>query len=411
VDAGVFRERPPAFLALDRKTEQVQTRKGLIMAVDLDQYNYNCPEPTLIRPTEKTIVERLPPRIAIRKDAPLELPHIIMIIDDPGKTVIEPLFTSPGLTQYEYQANLFKGAGTVTGFTVTDSGTNHVAAAMKALTDKEVAAAAAAGRKPSTILIGDGNHSLATAKSCWELIKRQPGTDLERHPARYALVELQNLHDDGVVFEPIHRILEGAKADDIQSTLEKAWGCKATPFVSPQPLHSVVIVRPEGRFTLVPPSDKLPIVSMTEPMDEFVKSHPEVKIGYVHGEEPVDECVNAGKGVGLLLPSLDKSRFLETVHQIGTLPRKAFSMGEANEKRFYIEARSIYDPTPPRFTVSPEVFQKIMAGQEVSEAEIEADARAIMGVPAQPEPEATSSGKKAKKSKKVKVSKKKRGCC
>jgi len=338
---GVFRERAPAFLALDRKTEQVPSRKGLIMAVDLDEYNYNCPEPTLIRPTEKTIVARLPPRIAIRKDAPLELPHIIMIIDDPEKTVLEPLFTTDGLTEPEYECELFKGAGAVKGFKVTPKGTEHVAATMKALAAKEYAAAEAAGRKPSTILIGDGNHSLATAKSCWEQLKTQDGIDKERHPARYALVELQNLHDDGVVFEPIHRILEGASADEVQATLETAWGCKATPFVSPQPIHSVVLVRPEGRFTLVPPMEKLPIVSMTEPMDEFVAAHPEVKIGYVHGEEPVDEAVKEGKAVGLLLPKLDKSRFLETVHAIGTLPRKAFSMGEANEKRFYIEARNI----------------------------------------------------------------------
>jgi hypothetical protein len=338
---GVFRERAPAFVALDRKTEQVPSRKGLIVAVDLDEYNYNCPEPTLIRPTEKTIVARLPPRIAIRKDAPLEMPHIIMIIDDPGKTVIEPLFTTEGLTEPEYECTLFKGAGSVKGLTVTEKGTEHFASTMKALAEKEFAAAKAANRKPSTILIGDGNHSLATAKSCWEILKTQDGVDKETHPARYALVELQNLHDDGVVFEPIHRILEGAKADDIQSTLEEAWGCKATPFVSPQPIHSVVLVRPEGKFTLVPPMDKLPIVSMTEPMDKFVEAHPEVKIGYVHGEEPVDEAVKEGKAVGLLLPSLDKSRFLETVHAIGTLPRKAFSMGEANEKRFYIEARNI----------------------------------------------------------------------
>merc|ERR1712176_578168 len=127
----------------------------------------------------------------------------------------------------------------------------------------------------------------------------------------------------------------GAKADDVQATLEKAWGCKATPFVSPQPIHSVVIVRPEGKFTMVPPMDKLPIVSMTEPMDDFVAAHPDVKIGYVHGEEPVEDAVKTGKATGLLLPKLDKSRFLETVHAIGTLPRKAFSMGEANEKRFY----------------------------------------------------------------------------
>merc|ERR1719189_1521998 len=283
---GVFRERPPAFLALDRKTEMVESRKGLIVAVDLEEYNYNCPEPTPIRPTEKTIVARLPPRIAIRQDAPLELPHIIMVIDDPGKTVLEPLFTDASFTQPEYECTLFKGAGSVKGLRVTPAGTEHVVKTLKAIADKETAAATAAGRKPAIILIGDGNHSLATAKSCWENLKAKGGVDVECHPARFALVELQNLHDDGVVFEPIHRILEGTKADEVQSMLEKAWGVTATPFVDPAPQHSVVLVRPEGKFTLVPPQEALPVVSMTSAVDAFLAEHPEVKIAFVHGEEP-----------------------------------------------------------------------------------------------------------------------------
>merc|ERR1719378_1769653 len=240
---GVFREREPAFVALDRKTEQVASCKGLIMAVDLDEYNYNCPEPTLIRPTEKTIVARLPPRIAIRKDAPLELPHIIMIIDDPGKTVLEPLFKTPGLTEPEYEVDgLFKGAGKVTGLKVTPAGTAHVETTMKALAAKEKAAAAAAGRQPAVILIGDGNHSLATAKSCWENLKKQ-GDVPPNHPQRYALVELQNLHDDGVVFEPIHRILTGADAHDVQTSLELAWNVVARPYSEPVPGNCIVLVK------------------------------------------------------------------------------------------------------------------------------------------------------------------------
>merc|ERR1712151_207712 len=205
---------------------------------------------------------------------------IIMIIDDPGKTVLEPLFTTEGLSEPEYECTLFKGAGSVKGLKVTEKGTEHVAATMKALAEKEYAAATAAGRKPSTILIVDGNHSLATAKSCWENLKKAGDVDLECHPARYALVELQNLHDDGVVFEPIHRILEGAKPDDVQAYLEKAFGCTATPFIDPAPQHSVVLVRAEGKFTLIPPKEALPVVSMTAPVDAFVAEHPEVKLGY-----------------------------------------------------------------------------------------------------------------------------------
>merc|ERR1719171_922788 len=338
---NVFTERPPAFLAIDRKTGCVPTRKGLMVAVDLEEYNYNCPKPTLIRPTEKTIVERLPPRIAIREKAPLELPHIIMIIDDPDKTVIEPLFAADSdLVEPEYECELFKGAGSVKGLRVTPAGTEHVVKTMMALKDKEMKAASAAGREPAVILIGDGNHSLATAKSCWENLKSKGDVDTERHPARFALVELQNLHDDGVVFEPIHRILEGANADDVQLALEKAWGVTATPFTGPVP-HSVVLHLAEGKFNLLPPMDRLPVVSMSAAVDAFLMEHPEVHLGFVHGEEPVADAVNTGRSVGLLLPSLDKTRFLETIHAIGTLPRKAFSMGEANEKRFYIEARNI----------------------------------------------------------------------
>lgn len=268
-----------------------------------------------------------------------------MIIDDPGKTVIEPLFTTEGLTEKEYECSLFKGAGVVNGFKVTEKGTEHVAATMKALAAKEIEAAAAGNREPAVILIGDGNHSLATAKSCWELLKEKGGVDTEGHPARYALVELQNLHDDGVVFEPIHRVLEGGNADEVQAFLEEQWGVKAVPNDGDAPpLHSVVIIKGGDKsksLVLIPPKEKLPIVSMSAAVDAFVEAHKDVNIGYVHGEEPVYSACAEGHAVGLLLPGLDKTRFLETIHDIGTLPRKAFSMGEANEKRFYIEARNI----------------------------------------------------------------------
>eukprot|EP00746_Dinoflagellata_sp_MGD_P007414 gnl/MRDRNA2_/MRDRNA2_114658_c0_seq1.p1 gnl/MRDRNA2_/MRDRNA2_114658_c0~~gnl/MRDRNA2_/MRDRNA2_114658_c0_seq1.p1 ORF type:complete len:534 (-),score=121.99 gnl/MRDRNA2_/MRDRNA2_114658_c0_seq1:102-1616(-) len=340
----VFDEQPAAFIALDRKTPCVPSRKGLIMAVDLEQYNYNCPVPTLIRPTEKTIPARLPPRVAIRKDAPLELPHIIMIIDDPDKSVIEPLFARGGLTEPEYQVDLFQGAGSVTGLRVNNAGAEHIIDGLKELDRKERQAAARAGREPALLLIGDGNHSLATAKKTWDMLKETGGVDLECHPARFALVELQNLHDDGVVFEPIHRILEGGNGDEVQAALEKAWGIKAEPYSEPVPKHAIVLVKndkKEDSLILVPPMDRLPVVSMSEQVDAFASEHKEVRIGYVHGEEPVYAACKDGHAVGILLPSLDKTRFCETVHSIGTLPRKAFSMGEANEKRFYVEARNI----------------------------------------------------------------------
>lgn len=347
VDSKVFVERPPAFVALDRKTPCVPSRKGLVVAVDLEEYNFNCPVPTMIRPTEKTIVARLPPRVAIRENASIELTHIIMIIDDPGKTVIEPLFTDRNLTEPEYEVELFKGAGVVKGLRVTPEGTSHVERSMKALAAKEVAAAAAAGRQPAVILIGDGNHSLATAKTCWNNLKAQPGIGMD-HPQRYALVELQNLHDDGVVFEPIHRIVQGTSASELRTSLESEWNVRAKPYAEPVPGNCIVLVsgpKASDRVILEPPADKLPVVSMSTAVDAFAEKNPGVNIGYVHGEEPVTAACVDGKAVGLILPALDKSRFLATLHDIGTLPRKAFSMGEANEKRFYLESRTILPPT------------------------------------------------------------------
>eukprot|EP00929_Paragymnodinium_shiwhaense_P002806 TRINITY_DN1030_c0_g1_i2.p1 TRINITY_DN1030_c0_g1~~TRINITY_DN1030_c0_g1_i2.p1 ORF type:complete len:500 (-),score=113.49 TRINITY_DN1030_c0_g1_i2:277-1704(-) len=340
VGDGVFAAREPAFLALDRATACVPSRKGLIMGVDLDQYNYNCPVPTLIRPTERTVPARLPPRIKIRQDAPLELPHIIMIVDDPEKTVIEPLFAGD-LSSKEYEAELFKGAGRVTGYKVNEAGEKHVEDALNALAVKEKAAAEAAGREPALILIGDGNHSLATAKACWENLKeKDPSVDKEKHPARFALVELQNLHDDGVVFEPIHRIVKGGNFAGLLPYLEAAWG-PSKPVTEAVSTSEIVFVSGSDRCVLTPPSDTLPVVSMTAQVDQFLAENAGTEILFVHGEEPVNANCSDGSAVGLLLPALDKSRFLDTLHKIGTLPRKAFSMGEANEKRFYIEARSL----------------------------------------------------------------------
>jgi len=181
-------------------------------------------------------------------------------------------------------------------------------------------------------------------------LKKKGDIDEESHPARYALVELQNLHDEGVVFEPIHRILEGASPDELQGHLESAWNVKAQPYVEPVPEQAIVIVKGGDKSSsviLTPPVDKLPIVSVSAEVDKFAQSRKEVKIGYVHGEQPVHAACEQENCAGLLLPSLDKSRFLETIHEIGTLPRKAFSMGEASEKRFYVEARNIlpYDRT------------------------------------------------------------------
>jgi hypothetical protein len=193
-------------------------------------------------------------------------------------------------------------------------------------------------------------------------LKETEDVDRDRHPARFALVELQNLHDDGVVFEPIHRILEGCRAEDLQQCLETAWDTKAARYTEPVPANAIVLVKSgdkDDNLLIFPPADRLPIVSISSQLDSFAEGS-EVKLCYVHGDNPVYAACKDGNACGLLLPTLDKSRFLETIHDIGTLPRKAFSMGEANEKRFYIEARNIL-PEAIVGQYSPRIYPELQA--------------------------------------------------
>jgi hypothetical protein len=295
--------------------------------VDLEEYSFEKGSTPLIRPTEKTIPERLPPRIAIRKDAAIELPHVILLVDDPKMDVIEPLFTNPAFSTPSYSVELMEGAGTVRGFSVTKEGEAHVAEGLRNLMPAE-------GSGGVLLMVGDGNHSLATAKACWESVKDTALTD---DPRRYALAEVQNLHDPSCTFEPIHRVLFNVDAADFTAALQKA--CPAGETAKDREFR---VVSALGETVLTTPGAEMSVVTISEVVDAYLADHSDASIDFVHGEQPVlDVVARETNSVGLILPPIAKDQFVSTLKKCGVMPRKSFSMGEAEEKRFYIEARGI----------------------------------------------------------------------
>ncbi len=359
---NILQEHAPGFVLVDRKTPHQASRKGLVVALDLEQYDYNQGSTTLIRATEGTIIERLPPRIRVRQDAPLELPHIMVLIDDPDRTVIEPLFEQNLEPLYDF--DLMQNAGHVTGYMVdNDKHIQQVADALTRLADPECFNTRYGTHDKPALLyaMGDGNHSLATAKAIWEKRKQQAGTgaDIMNHPSRFALVELVNIHDTGLEFEPIHRALFGVETEalfqhmktflaaqdallkiEVFSTLEEfrdaqkqdIAGCHRIPFIC----HNAW-----GMLTVETPARNLVVATLQEPLDDFIAKHPDIEIDYIHGKDVVEELGSKPGNIGFLLPAIDKHNFFKSIILDGALPRKTFSMGEADEKRFYLECRRI----------------------------------------------------------------------
>lgn len=323
-----------------------RVRKGLMLALDLERYEYT-PGTSLIRATEGTIVERLPPRTKIRAGAALEVPHILVLIDDPGHTVVEPLAAAREQLEKLYDFELMLGSGRLVGYAVGDLALEQqIVGALRGLVG-------GSGGAPLLFAAGDGNHSLAAAKVLWEELKPRAGMD---HPARYALVEVVNIHDEGLSFEPIHRVLFGLR-QDFFAFLRESCGKRltCTPVASAAALvervaaaregagHTVGIVGGSGccAVEIADPSASLPAGTIQELLDAFMAAGGADKIDYVHGEEVTLRLGSQPGNLGLCLPHLDKAELFRTVRRDGVMPRKTFSLGEAHEKRFYMEARQI----------------------------------------------------------------------
>ena len=354
---GTLENRGEGFV-FTRRTVDGKVRNGLVVALDLECYDYSKGSTTLIRATEGTIVERIPPRLKIRDGAPLELPHILVLIDDDKKSVIEPIAEKLDKIEQLYDFDLMMNGGHVEGWLVNDEGmVTDVINALTALVDPNKYGTE---MPPLLFAMGDGNHSFATAKANWEKCKAEL-TEEERkdHPARYALVELENVHDDGIVFEPIHRVVFNVNVpeflDRLKAKLAEQNGdceidfyacenCMAKAKAAiPEGAHvvPVIIEGKEGLIVVKHPAAQLEVGTLQNALDVLLKETPGASIDYIHGADVVRELGSKENNIGFLLPPMQKSAFFRTVVFDGALPRKTFSMGEAHEKRYYLECRKI----------------------------------------------------------------------
>ena len=361
---GVLVSQPPGLVRLERETARGRTRKGLIVALDLEHYDFNPGAKTLIRPTEGTIIERLPPRVRVREEAPLELPHAMVLIDDLGRTVIEPLFAEPLETLYDFP--LMMDSGRVRGCRVEHPVLIQWVVEQLARLADPVAFNARYGVSDEPVLLyamGDGNHSFATAKIIWENLKRaapDPATVMN-HPARHALVELVNLHDEGLEFEAIHRVAFGvdparllaaladffAAQDSTLAVLDyPSWEAARQAWQEMQrsPGRHVIAFVSQNRYGVLAigqPRLTLPVAGLQAFLDQYLPGQSGASLDYIHGEDALEQLGAQPGNIGFYLPALAKEDFFRTVIRDGALPRKTFSIGEANEKRFYLECRRI----------------------------------------------------------------------
>lgn len=336
LDSGFFSEHKSCFVLVKRTQADGRLRAGLVGAIDLEEYDYRKGSKSLVRATEATVAERIPPRVKIRTNAPLELPHIMILIDDIDNTVIEPLLNRnlPEL----YNFDLMKNGGHIEGLKVDGEAAKSVCDALEKLADKQ-AFNSKYGLSNEEVLLfamGDGNHSLATAKECYEQKKREGSPDAEL--ARYALVELVNLHSPALEFEAIHRVVTGVNYNDLLEKMTNTLGLVSNPTEGQR--FTLTNGEKTLEFGITKPTSNLTVGSLQSFLDDYL-SHNSGEIDYIHGEDTVRNLCKNGSAIGFLLPSMKKSELFPTVIKDGALPRKTFSMGHAHDKRFYVEARKI----------------------------------------------------------------------
>ena len=343
---GRFVEHPNTLFYVERTLDNGKVRRGLMGMVDLEQYDYEPGSSAPIRATEGTVLSRIPPRVAVRKNAPVELPHVMLLVDDPDQTVIEPLSAQTGEMQVLYDFDLMERGGHIKGWELTEDQQAQVARALSALADPAKFNARYGTKDEAVMLfaVGDGNHSLATAKECYERQKRlTPPEHWATLPARYALVELDNLHDASLEFEPIHRFVFGVKPEELLSALVEYYpGAKRGDGAGGHKL-AYVYGETQGVVSVPDPAAQLPVGTLQNFLDWYLARHKGVRVDYIHGEDVVRKLSAQPDTVGFLLPAMGKEELFPTVIRDGVLPRKTFSMGEAHDKRFYLEARKIRD--------------------------------------------------------------------
>ena len=337
-----FRTIPGAMIYVERTLDSGAVRRGLVGMVDLEQYDYEPGSGAAVRATEGTVLSRIPPRVAVRKNAPIELPHVMLLTDDPDRTVIEPLAARKDALEQVYDFDLMERGGHITGWLLDEAALAGVSAALTALADPAAFNARYGTENAPVMLfaVGDGNHSLATAKECYERQKKLvPQDQWDTLPARFALCELVNLHDSSLEFEPIHRVVFRTEPEELLNGLIHAYPGAYRGVGEGHVLHYVT-ADGEGDITVPSPAAQLPVATLQNFLDQWLSGH-EGRVDYIHGDDVTRELGAKPGNVGFLLPPMGKEELFPTVIHDGVLPRKTFSMGEAHDKRFYLEARRI----------------------------------------------------------------------
>lgn len=351
---GTLTEYEPGMMLVERTTKS-GTRRGVVLSFDLEAYDYQAGSQSLIRPTEKTVVERIPPRLAVREGASLELPHIMLLIDDPDRKVIEPLFADKDAFRKAYDTDLMLDGGHLSGWFVPEGKeTAALIERLNGLADPETFNKKYGLTGEHAVLpyaVGDGNHSMATAKANWERIKQDLSEEERQdHPARFVLAEVVNIHDDSLEIEGIHRVLfhihprEVFQAADDFFRLHGGMAYCGDPKSAPSTnVQSFPCMFHGEQVTLciVDSPWALPVATLQNFLDDFLEKNPKSHIDYIHGADVVRELSQDARNMGFLLPDPAKEDLFRGVILDGVLPRKTFSMGEAQEKRYYMEVRKI----------------------------------------------------------------------
>lgn len=341
LDEGVFREIKDSFVLVERTLNGGEVRTGLVGAVDLENYDYNKGASSLIRATEGTVLERIPPRVRVREGASLELPHVMLLIDDPEHTVIEPLAAKKRNFETLYDFDLMCDSGHIKGYRVSGSALDGIVDALERLSSPEVFNKKYGVENRPVLLyaVGDGNHSLATAKACWERVKKTLPKGQTEHPARYALVELVNIHDASLKFEPIHRVVFNVDPKKLIDAFLRFYPSAKLGEGEGQRIEYVSAAG-RGVLTVEKPDSGLAVGTLQNFLDDYLKKNVG-SVDYIHGKDVVETLGKKPGNIGFLLPSMGKSELFKTVITDGVLPRKTFSMGRACDKRFYLECRKI----------------------------------------------------------------------
>ena len=327
IKSGLFREIKDSFIYVKREVTGGKIRHGLMGMVDLEAYDYTKGSKTLIRATEGTVLERIPPRVKIRINASLELPHIMLLVDDKDNVLFNAAEKKCGEVVYDF--DLMESSGHITGYKLgADEEIKNALSTLYEACDND---------NRLLFAVGDGNHSLATAKQCWQQIKANlSDEEKQTHPARYSLVELVNIHDKSLEFEPIHRVLFDCEPEKIVSDMKAYYNATETYEDGAQELIYVINGAEKSMYIKNAPS-YLPVGTLQGYIDKFLQN---VKVDYIHGAD-VTKNLAQGNNLGFILPPMDKSDLFKTVVADGALPRKTFSMGEACDKRFYLECRKV----------------------------------------------------------------------